>query len=154
MKNKALPKSTLTSKQTKFLKKTIGLNRLEVTIRFDDECKNGHNSFAVTGDYYRGSKLEYCGMLHDLVHKHFPELRKYLKWHLTSTDGPMHYVANTLYWVEQGNFEYARNTAVMPNAPDAFFTQDKELLKKALALRLPGLMIEFKEDMEELGFVY
>jgi hypothetical protein len=34
---------------------------------------------------------------HDEVVKHFPELAPFIKWHLCSSDGPMHYVANTLY---------------------------------------------------------
>lgn len=42
------------------------------------------------------------GCIHDEVAKHFPELAHLIKWHLSSTDGPMHYVANTVYWAEQG----------------------------------------------------
>jgi hypothetical protein len=37
------------------------------------------------------------GCIHEDIAKHFPELMPYIKWHLTSTDGPMHYLANTLY---------------------------------------------------------
>ena len=75
---------------------------LKVTVRHDDECGNGHNTFAITGNLYRDKKngyktLESCGCMHDDIAKHFPDLAPLIKWHLTSTDGPMHYVANTVY---------------------------------------------------------
>ncbi len=37
------------------------------------------------------------GCIHDEIAKHFPELFPLIKWHLCSTDGPMHYEANTIY---------------------------------------------------------
>lgn len=154
MKNKTLPISVLTSNQTQTFTKSFDGCRLDVSIRFDDRCKNKHNSFSITSDFYKGLRLESCGCQHDLVSKHFPELRKYIKWHLTSTDGPLHYIANTMYFVKLGQFENARNCAVMPNAHDSFFTQDTKALKEALTLRLPALMEEFKTDMIELGFTY
>lgn len=49
--------------------KGVGVNAL---VRFDDDCKNGQ-AFA------------------------FPELQPYFKWHLVSTDGPMHYLANATF---------------------------------------------------------
>jgi uncharacterized protein Usg len=72
---------------------------LWVTIRFDDECGNGHNTFAITGDVRVPRKRDIVagGCLHDEIAKVFPELEKFIKWHLCATDGPMHYVANTVY---------------------------------------------------------
>lgn len=74
-------------------------HKIRVQIRFDDNCKNGHNSFSVTGDIYRpGARdVDACGCLHDEIAKHFPELAHLIKWHLVSTDGPMHYIANATY---------------------------------------------------------
>lgn len=67
-------------------------------VRFDDECSNGHQSFSITGDVYTLQGRDIAGgCIHDDIRKHFPELSPFIKWHLTSTDGPMHYVANTLY---------------------------------------------------------
>jgi hypothetical protein len=65
---------------------------LTVTIRFDDQCKNGHQTFAITGSYRAGG-----GCCHDLITVIFPELAYLIKWHLVSTDGPMYYIANTVY---------------------------------------------------------
>lgn len=85
-----------------------------VTIRYDDECGNGHNTFSITAEIYGDERIpgetsitvpgkktrrwmQSCGCLHDEIIKKFPELAKYIKFHLCSTDGPMHYVANTIY---------------------------------------------------------
>lgn len=71
--------------------------RITVELRFDDECRNGHETFAITADI-RENGLEYMGgCCHDEIAQHFPELAHLIKWHLVSTDGPLHYIANTLY---------------------------------------------------------
>ena len=75
---------------------------IHVNIRFDDECKNGHQSFSITADVYtaesrRQKDCQACGCLHEDIEKVFPELAPLVKWHLMDTDGPMHYLANTLY---------------------------------------------------------
>lgn len=75
--------------------------RMRVEIRYDDDCGNGHNSFAITAEIEqkRGTRFYECagGCLHDDILKHFPEYAHLIKWHLTSSDGPMHYIANTCY---------------------------------------------------------
>lgn len=72
---------------------------LYVLIRFDDECNNGHNTFSITGTVREPGRRDIAagGCLHDDIAKTFPELEKYIKWHLCSTDGPMHYPGNALY---------------------------------------------------------
>jgi len=61
-------------------------------------------------------------------------------------------VANTVYWVQQGNLEHARSSAIWPDATD----EDLRLegLEARLKERLPRLMREFKGTMELLGFTY
>lgn len=68
-------------------------------VRFDDECFNGHNSFAVTGHTYVPGRRDWemCGCIHEPIAEHFPELAHLIRWHLFDTTGPMHYVANTIY---------------------------------------------------------
>ena len=79
---------------------------LFIDLRFDDECRNGHNTFAITGSLYQGNymvdpisdiKLISSGCIHDYIAKHAPELEHLIKWHGVSTDGPVHYISNTLY---------------------------------------------------------
>lgn len=124
-------KSTLTKNQKKTFKKIIVEGKkkklMTVTVRYDDECNNGHNSFSITGTIYRlFSSYEYrldtkngcsilirendnkiislrnlivesCGCIHKYIEKYFPELSHLIKWHHCSSEGPMHYVANTVY---------------------------------------------------------
>lgn len=79
--------------------------RIAVELRFDDQCNNGHESFSITAtidEKLGGSFHEYMGgCCHDEIVKHFPELAHLIKWHLTSTDGPIHYIANTLYHADE-----------------------------------------------------
>jgi len=128
-------------------------------VRYDDECGNGHNTFSVTGEIWRarngqriGRDCESCGCIHDDIAKHLPELAPYIKWHLVDSDGPMHYIANTVYHVQRKNLDHARSTAVWPEAID------EELLAPGLEgrlqARLPQLLVEFKAAVEELGFAY
>lgn len=72
---------------------------LSVELRFDDECLNGHETFSITGKVrWLGLRdVEACGCIHEDIARVFPELKPLIKWHLTSTDGPMHYIANTCY---------------------------------------------------------
>jgi len=96
---KTLPittESKLTKKQTRvYGPKEMRPNgaHIRATVRFDDECGNGHNSFSITGSTTDGQG----GCIHDLIAEHFPELQPFIKWHLCSTDGPMHYPGNVLY---------------------------------------------------------
>jgi hypothetical protein len=75
--------------------------RIKATVRHDDECGNGHNTFAITGEIEekRGNQFreDSGGCLHEEISKRFPELEPLIKWHLMSTDEPMYYVANTVY---------------------------------------------------------
>lgn len=68
-------------------------------VRYDDQCGNGHNTFSITGEIrIPGHRdVETCGCIHEDIAKAFPELAPLIKWHLVSSDGPMHYVANTMY---------------------------------------------------------
>jgi len=72
--------------------------RLAVTIRYDDRCNNQHNTFAITGTLHDSvGRIEACGMIHEVIAEQMPHLQKYLKWHSCSSDGPLHYIANSMY---------------------------------------------------------
>lgn len=78
--------------------------RVSATVRYDDRCGNGHNSFSITGDAW-GVGGEVGGCIHDIIAVAFPELVPFIKWHLTSSDGPMHYLANTMYHARTCTYE-------------------------------------------------
>ncbi len=80
--------------------------RIAVEMRFDDECGNGHNTFAITADIYRvvkynkqGNRRQDLGggCCHEDIARIFPELAELIQWHLWSTDGGMHYAANAAF---------------------------------------------------------
>lgn len=102
-----IPESKLTKSQTKTLEKLLPNNeKITVKLRYDDQCNNGHNTFAMTHELRDLSRRGEAGMIscgcgHELIAEHFPELAKYIKWHLTSSDGPMHYVSNAMYHVSK-----------------------------------------------------
>ncbi len=99
-----LTKSQFTTKE-KFYKEDGQDYRIRVKIRYDDQCGNGHNSFSITAqiDEKRGGIYrDYMGgCCHKEISKHFPELKDAIKFHLCSSDGPMHYIANTIYHVDE-----------------------------------------------------
>jgi len=94
----ALPESTINKfasyKLVKYFKEDGKDKRIDVVLRYDDSCNNGHNTFGITGTIYPDGT---SGCIHDEIAKHFPQLAKYIKWHLCSSDGPLHYIANTKY---------------------------------------------------------
>lgn len=86
-------------KASKMWKKGKDRHELTVTLRYDDRCGNGHNTFSITGVLHVNGRWGSVGGLHELIQAHFPGYRHLIKWHLVSSDGPMHYIANTLYHV-------------------------------------------------------
>ena len=134
--------STLTKNQKMTLTKILeNGDRLVATIQYDDECGNGHNSFAITCDLYnKRGRWEAGGCLHDEFMEAFPEYAHLVKWHLCSSDGPMHYIANTIYHAKNNDLAAAERSAI--------------ILDRELEDRLASLLAEFKADIEALGFIW
>ena len=98
-----MKESVLTKNQVRTISKNITYNGhqrvMTVTLRYDDRCNNGHNTFSITGNISTLTRNTciVSGCIHDEIREFFPELTKYIKWHLCSSNGPLHYIANTLY---------------------------------------------------------
>ena len=132
---------------------------MTVKICFDDDCKNGHNTFAITGSIYTlpskiysGGGHVISGCIHDEIAKYFPELALLIKWHLCNDDGPMYYIENTLYHLgyrsgpdeahymkpHEPNIEHARSTAVWPDMPESLICgRAQRMLKSTRDAALP-----------------
>lgn len=110
-----LPESKLTRNQRTTRRTEFRENgrryELIAEIRYDDQCGNGHNTFAITGSiydmdapsrkrgkYYEKGEPTVYGCIHDEIGKHLPELREAIPFHLVSSDGPMHYPGNVLHF--------------------------------------------------------
>ena len=103
-------KSVLTKNQKKVFTKFINYEgiscKMNVTVRYDDECGNGHNTFSITGSIRELGKahgFEMGGCIHDEIKKYFPELAHLTKWHLCGSQEPMCYIENTLYHASDSN---------------------------------------------------
>ncbi len=148
--------------------------RIQAKYGIDYDFGRKHNqapSFSATcriDELERGRWVESGGGAnHNEIAKHFPELRPYLKWHLVSTDSPMHYIANAQYWWEKMN-----GTSRWPSQPgepdpkDAFLhtiifggipgeqlrdTSFWAQMEPWLRSRLPKLMGHYAADMKTLG---
>ena len=147
-------KSILTKKQSRTYTKVHIIDNdvyeVKVEVRYDDRCGNGHNTFSFSTEVCINGRWSYSGWNEEVITKNFPELVKYLKWHLVSSDGPMHYIENSIYFArEKGDLESAKRSAVWPKAKSTI-----SFTKENLNRRLPKLMKKFKKDIEELGFVY
>jgi len=117
--------SVITKRQVDKFSVDIPDGQLDIEIRYDDECGNRHNSFAITGsEYDRRDRIPYesckdthvgrrwfgCGgCMHDeileVVKNNPMELsedtvKKAVLYHLMSSDSPMYYLENTLYHAE------------------------------------------------------
>jgi len=132
-----IPKSILTKSQFKTWKKTYTEGKdvysITATVRYDDQCGNGHNSFGITADIRRNGREYMGGCCHEEVAKHFPGLAPLIKWHLTSSDGPMHYVANTVYHALQHGPDSAwvfhKAFSVTPPGGGKAFSLNEQCLK-------------------------
>ena len=70
------------------LEKNHVIEYIEVTVRYDNHCSNGYNSFSITTQN---------GCDHNKIAEKVPELAHLIKWHFMTSKGPMHYFSNTMY---------------------------------------------------------
>lgn len=121
--------------------------RLNVHVRFDDSCRNGRNSFAVTGDIRgpRGADLA-GGCLHDDIAATFPELAHLIAWHLFDTSGPMHYIANTVYTAGDRDHWGKRAGEVLRSETRIEFGDNP------IQHKLPAKFVKFLQESDTFAF--
>lgn len=166
--------STLTKNQAKIFEKVDGDFKIIVTVRYDDRCNNGHNTFSIVGEtYYRKGNRWICdsaGQITDEIIRYFPQLQSLYKWHLVSSDGPMHYVGNALYWAghckqwcngapnDPPNWDHFKSTIVYDDSKDGNITVWQQMTKDDMTIalndRLQWLMEDFRNDMIKFDFIF
>jgi hypothetical protein len=80
-----------------------------ITIELNDECKNGHQDFSITGECYLPNRkkternLIHCGACGDEIAVLFPEYEIFNSLHLCDYKGiPMHCISNGFYFLKNG----------------------------------------------------
>jgi hypothetical protein len=115
---------------------------LKVTISWQSRG-NDRNYFSIASQH---------GCDHETISKVFPELRKYIKFHLFDEVGPLHYLENSLYHAANQDLAGLRHSAAWPDA--SIDDMLDPLLKVKLLERHPVLMAEFRQVIADLGFDY
>lgn len=100
--------------------RTMPHKKIEVKIRLNDEYKNGHADFAITGTVYEKDKWgnwkwSSCGCCHDEILKVFKKFKPFIDLHLCDAIGvPMYAVGNGRYHLRESSrkvvMEYLRIT--------------------------------------------
>jgi hypothetical protein len=146
--------------------KTVGKEDITVKIRLNDECKNGHQDFAITGDIYEAGKPRKDryhisgGCIHDAILKHFPEFKIFVDLHLCDFNGiPMHPTANGYYHLRTGfskvkpsdnvfKAEYCEYYRITEKQFDALKTSRSEI-EFALLLKELGILAQWKLEAQK-----
>jgi hypothetical protein len=154
-------------------KKKINDSFIEVNAELKDLGQGIY--FSITGKIVDG-KCECSGCIHEDIIQAFPEFEKFIKWHLCSVkNGPMHYLANSLYhagwtdFTDKMNFDHFKSTSVwgvldndnkidiaslMNNDQFPYehgsHKANREKLKKVLEARKPRLMKKMHSELSEL----
>jgi hypothetical protein len=146
-----------------------------------ESLSNQHPYFSITGVIYRKLKNNHWqdesgGCIHKDIIKNFPQLKKFIKWHLTSIDSPMYYIENNLYWLglrgwmdgkkdSPPKVNYFKHGSIWGECLIDYFipvflfiaSKNKKINKikesliiKILNYRLPHIMEKFDKDMINL----
>jgi hypothetical protein len=83
-------------------------NQMKIEIRLNDECKNGHQDFAITATIWEKDKPRTDryfisgGCCHDAIIAARPDLQIFVDLHLCTAKGvPMHAIENGFYWLKE-----------------------------------------------------
>jgi len=136
--------------------KTVDGDQLFIKISLDDDCKNGHADFSITGDIYQADKPKIDryfisgGCIHDEILAAHPELKLFIDLHLADVNGaPMYAMGNGFYHLKEGKEnvaqEHIRATdeefEKIKNSPD-----EKYFTKMVFDL---GIVDRWKEEAKE-----
>jgi hypothetical protein len=92
----------------KILTTDVEGNPLEIKISLDDDCKNGHIDFSITGTGWQKGKprndrsMIYGGCCHEAILKARADLKLFVDLHLSDCKGfPMYALENGIYHIKQ-----------------------------------------------------
>lgn len=131
-------------------------NDLTISIRLNDECKNGRQEFSITADSKKG---RYGGCCHDEILAVKPELKPFVALHLSDASGvPMYAIENGFYHLTNGfnntkpddeKFaqEFCDYYRVTPEQ-FAFLTNSETSTQFAMNIEKLGILEQWKAEAE------
>lgn len=146
--------------------KDIEGNDLYIKIRLNDECKNGHQDFSITGNIYEAGKKQIDkyfiagGCIHEDILAVRPDLKIFVDLHLCDYSGvPMHAVANGFYHLTEGfntekpntpefKIKYCEYYRVTPSQFDVL-AQTKNKIQFGLKLIELGVLSQWEAQAKE-----
>jgi hypothetical protein len=150
----------------RFTDNRVGKNgeQWAIKIRLNDECKNGHQDFSITGTCWEAGKAKidrymiHGGACGDEISVLFPEYEIFNRLHLCDYMGiPMHCSANGFYHLRAGFQNYAEGETlksrwckyyrVSPDQFDVLFTAESEMHFAILLERL-GIFEQWKAEAD------
>lgn len=141
-------------------------NTMYINIRLNDECKNGHQDFAITADIYEKGKPKIDkyyimgGCCHDEILEVRPDLGIFVDLHLSDYKGiPMHAIANGFYHLREGldntkpdssNFkvEFCNYYRITPEQFDVLNTSENQI-QYATKLIALGILEQWEKQANE-----
>lgn len=126
---------------------------VEVNIRLNDECKNGHADFAITGTVYE----KYAngrwydsegGCIHDVIAKYFPKFQPFIDLHLCDAKGaPMYAQVNGFYHLRNSSREMTmKELRITDQEYDRFFREAEDQLYFTYLLQTMGIPARWEEE--------
>lgn len=161
--------NTATQEQSNNLRHTIDVNNhtanIQIKIRLNDECKNGHQDFSITATIWETGKkrtdrnMISGGCCHDDILEIRPDLKPFVNLHLADYTGcPMYAVENGFYHLKHGfnntkttdaNFksEFCEYYRINPAQFDELSTSENQQ-RYALKLVKLGVLEQWKKEAD------
>lgn len=148
--------------------KTINGYKIDVKVRLDDDCRNGHADFGVTATIYEKDKYgiwKWCmaGCCHEQIAVAFPELRPFIALHLCDAKGaPMYAQGNGFYHLRNSSKEVTMSELrITQQEYDRFFREAEDQLYFTYLLQTMGIPARWEEEarvairqLEDLSLIH